>query len=447
MLISPPSTLWRSPANLPSARHAQAGMATFATLTVMLLLMGMVALLSARVIQGEQMVSEAMVQGHQRQSLQESGLDWGLHLLNSPALDADCRPGASPGPAFGDSLSIVDERGHRQVREAWRGHPFQCSVDDGVWHCHCPDMRTPGPSPGTDPVRPRLYTDQRPRLSLEFQGQEWAEAAHWHRRTLRLLVQSCAEGQAPCEFAAIPESGPLPAKAQSQLVVLSSALAKAPGSALISGAEVNLRGLEDREAGLALAPDPDSAWVLQAGGEVLGADAHVQGPPGSTSDTLVRRLDAELALSPEAFFKRFFGMLPLPYRNRAGLSVLDCRAAADCSAALEARIRAGQSWLWIQGPARLRSPLHLGSPDSPVLILCDSTLDVETSLRLTGLIYSHGTTRLSAPGAALRIDGAVLSAGAVVLTGRVQLVHSAPIIRRLTELRGSWVRLPGGWAA
>ena len=287
--------------------------------------------------------------------------------------------------------------------------------------------------------------DSLPRFSLEFQGKEREDAGAWHRRTLRLLVQSCAEGQFPCELPPIPASSPLPAAGQTQLVVLSSAIAQAPGSALISADAVDLRGLADTQAGLALAPDPESAWVVQAGGAVLGAEAHVQGPPGSRAETLVRRLEPALALPPEAFFQRYFGQAPPQYRGRAGLSTLDCRGVADCSAALAERVRAGQAWLWLLGPVHLRSPLALGSRDSPVLLLCDGALDIDTGLQLHGLLYSHGATRLHSADVALRVDGAVISAGPATLSGRVQIVHSGPLMRRLTELRGSWVRLPGGW--
>ena len=424
-------------------RHPIAGVATLATLMVLLLLLGMVALLSSRVIQGEQMGSEALVQGHQRQSLQESGLDWGLHLLNSAHVDTDCRPATSPGPAFGDGLSIVDERGHRRIRPAWQGRPFPCTVDAGTWRCQCPDGGTPETSP--DPSHGGRFTDRMARFSLEFQGQERADASAWHRRTLRLLVQSCAEGQDLCELAATAASSPMPDKGQSQLVVLSSALAQAPGSAVVSAARVDLRGLADTQAGLALPPDPASAWVLQAGGEVMGAETHIQGPPGSTADSLIRRGEPELALPPEAFFQRYFALPPPQYRDRVGLSVLDCRGVPDCSGALEARIRSGHAWLWVLGPLQLRSPLSLGSSESPLLILCDSSLDVDTPLQFHGLIYSHGATRLHTAEGVLRIDGALISAGAVTLAGQVQIVHGAPLIRRLSELRGSWVRLPGGW--
>lgn len=440
------------PARPPSKRppmgraSCSAGMATLAALMALLLLMGMVALLSARVLQSDQMGSEALVQGHQRQSLKESSLDWGLHLLNSPRLGEDCLPGSEGGLAFAEGLTQVDERGHRWVREPWQGRPFVCSADEGLWRCHCPDATGTGLPSGADPVHPGRFIDPLPRFSLEFQGREGADASAWHRRTLRLLAQSCADGQPSCELPGTPASSPLPERGQSQLVVLSSALAQAPGSALVCASSVDLRGMDGSRAGIALPPDPDSAWVLQAGGDVMGAPAHVQGPPGTAPEHWVRRLEPELALEPDGFFKRYFGMSPTRYRRRAGLAVLDCRALSDCSAALEARITAGQSWLWILGPVRLRRPLVLGSPDSPVLLLSDSDLDIDTALQFTGLLYSHGGTQLRSTGAALRIDGALLSAGPTLLTGQVQVVHSASIVRRLADLRGSWVRLPGGWA-
>ena len=441
------------------------GSATLATLMVLLLLMGMAAMLSARVLHGELMGSEALVQGHQRQSLQESGLDWGLQLLNSPALATSCKPSGGPGPAFAEGLTDTSEHGHRRVRVPWQGRSIVCSSDeDEHWRCTCPDTAPsiPGPSAaagirsgaisstisstvtGTD-AGTAVYTDQHPRFSLEFQGKERADASAWRRRTLRLLVQSCAEGQASCELPGTPASGPLPMRAQSQLVVLASALAQAPASALTSAGSVNLSALADDQSGLALPPDQDSAWVLQAGGEVTGAGGHVQGPPGSTGAALVRTMAADLALPPEHFFQRFFGLPPDAYRHRAGLSVLDCRGSEDCSAALAARVRGGHAWLWIQGPLRLHGPLKLGSPDSPVLIICEEPLELAAGLQLTGLLYSHGALRLAPAAGLVRIEGALLSAGASTLAGRVQVIHSAPVLRRLADLRGSWVRLPGGW--
>ncbi len=448
-----------------SLERRSGGFGTLTTLMVLLLLMGMAAMLSARVLHGELMGSEALVQGHQRQSLQESGLDWGLQLLNSPALAGSCEPSGGPGPAFAEGLTDTDDRGHRRVREPWQGRPFICSSDeDERWHCTCPGATPsapgssaasrsytragsgamPGVAPGIAPSA-AVYADRLPRFSLEFQGKERVDAAAWRRRTLRLLVQSCAEGQASCELPGTPASRPLPTRAQSQLVVLASALAQAPASALTSAGAVNLSALADEQSGLALPPDQDSAWVLQAGAEVTGADGHVQGPPGSAGASLVRSMAADLALPPEHFFQRFFGLPPEAYRRRAGLSILDCRGSEDCSAALAARVRSGQAWLWIQGPLRLRSPLKLGSSDSPVLIICEEPLELAAGLQLTGLLYSHGALRLEPAAGLVRIEGALISAAASTLAGRVQVVHSAPVLRRLADLRGSWVRLPGGW--
>ena len=426
---------------LPAPRRCL-GAASLATLMVLLLMMGMAALVGARVLHDELMSSEALVQGHQRQSLQESGLDWGLRLLNSPAIATSCEPDSRPGLPFAEAVTDTSERGRRRLREAWQGLPFVCSHDGAAWICHCPDEAGGRPGPGPS----GRYTDHQPRFSLEFQGMERADAAAWRRRTLRLLVQACAEGQAPCELPGTPPTAPLPDHAQAQLVVLSSALAQAPGSALISAEAVDLRALAPDQSGLALPPEPDSAWALQAGGEVAGAEPHVQGPPGSDGASLIRSKAPDLALSPERFFRHFFGMASEAYRSRPGLSVLDCRGRDDCSAALEARVRAGHAWLWIQGPLRLRSALSLGSRDSPVLLVCEESVELDAALQLTGLLYSHGSTRLHSATRATRIEGALLSAGPSSLAGRVQIVHSAPVLRRLAELRGSWVRLPGGWA-
>ncbi len=446
--------------NIPAPRHSDrlcSGSATLATLMVLLLLMGMAALLSARVLHGDLMSSEALVQGHQRQSLQESGLDWGLQLLNSPALAGSCEPSGGPGPAFAESLADTSDKGHRRVRAPWQGLPFVCSInDDAHWRCHCPEARPPAASAIPAAVRAvgyrgsgadsgTTYIDRLPRFSLEFQGKERADAAAWRRRTLRLLVQSCAEGQTSCELPGTPASSPPPPQAQSQLVVLASALAQAPSSALTAAGAVDLRAISGEHAGLAMPPDQDSAWVLQSGGDVLGADGHVLGPPGSTGGALVRSNAADLALPPAHFFQLFFGLAPEAYRHRAGLSVVDCRGTEDCSAALASRVRGGHAWLWIQGPLRLRSPLKLGSRDSPVLIICDEPLELTAGLQLTGLLYSHSALRMEPAAGAIRIEGALLSAGASTLAGRVQIIHDAPVLHRLADLRGTWVRLPGGW--
>lgn len=466
-----------------SGRHS-AGAATLATLMVLLLLMGMTTVLGARLLLGDLLGSDALVQAQQRQSLNESGLDWGLQLLNGPALSADCLPAGNADPEARlpqvAQMTDTDAKGYRRVRSAWQGRQFQCVHDDDAWRCQCPvpALSAPRPPPapplvapaphrplipeplpapiphaglnGSDP--PALLPDSRlpsaelhPGFSLAIQGMERPDAARWHRRTLRLVVQSCAQGELSCAVADLPASSPLPAPAQSQLVMLASALPRLPGSAVIVRGTVDLRGLAATPAGLAMPPDAHGAWAVQAGGAVRGAEGHLQGPPGSATATLAHPGDPELAQEPGAFFQRFFGLAPAAYRTQHSVEAVDCSAEADCSALLDAKVRAGHHWLWIRGPLRLRTAVTLGRPEHPVLLICDEALDLDAPVQITGLLYGRGPSRLQAAGASLRIDGALLSAESSELVGQVQVVYSAPVLRTLADQLGTWTRLPGGW--
>jgi hypothetical protein len=464
-------------------RHA--GAATLATLMVLLLLMGMTTVLGARLLLGDLLGSDALVQAQQRQSLNESGLDWGLQLLNGPTLTQDCQPAGNAIPSAAlpmlAQVTEVDTKGHRRVRAAWQGRQFQCVHDDDAWHCQCPvpalarppsappnllnalrlePLLVPVPAPRQPPQAPAELGDTHPpplpdsRLpspelhpgfSLAIQGLERPDAARWRRRTMRLVVQSCARGQLGCRVSDLPASSPLPASVQSQLVVLASALPRLPGSALVARAAIDLGSLADAPAGLAMPPDAHGAWAVQAGGPVRGAEGHLQGPPGSATASLSRSDDPELAVAPDAYFQRFFGLPPAAYRVQPGVATVDCSVEADCSPVLAARVRAGQHWLWIRGPLRLRTPVILGRLERPVLLICDAALDLDAPVQITGLLYSQGSSRLQASGPALRIDGAVLSAESSELAGQVQLVYSASVLRTMADQLGTWIRLPGGW--
>ncbi len=441
-----------------SGRHS-AGAATLATLMVLLLLMGMTTVLGARLLLSDLLGSDALVQAQQRQSLNESGLDWGLQLLNGPALRADCQPAGKADPEARlpqvAQMTDTDAKGYRRVRSAWQGRQFQCAHDGDAWRCQCPVPALSAPIPhaglsGSDP--PALLPDSRlptdelyPGFSVAIQGLERPDAARWHRRTLRLVVQSCAQGQLSCAVADLPASSPLPALAQSQLVMLASALPRLPGSAVIARGDIDLRGLAAAPAGLAMPPDAHGAWAVQAGGAIRDAEGHLQGPPGSATATLAHPDDPELAQEPGAFFQRFFGLAPAAYRTQHSVEAVDCSAEADCSALLDAKVRAGHHWLWIRGPLRLRTAVTLGRPEHPVLLICDEALDLDAPVQITGLLYGHGASRLGAAGASLRIDGALLSAESSELAGQVQVVYSALVLRTLADQLGTWTRLPGGW--
>ena len=426
--------------SLHSGRRS-AGAATLATLMVLLLLMGMTTVLGARLLLSDLLGSDALVQAQQRQSLTESGLDWGLQLLNGPALTPDCRPAGSADPEARlpqvAQMTDTDAKGYRRVQSAWQGRQFQCFHDDDAWRCQCPVPALPGS---------RLPTAElHPGFSVAIQGLERPDAARWHRRTLRMVVQSCAQGQLSCTVAQLPASSPLPEAAQSQLVMLASALLRLPGSAVIARGTVDLRGLAAAPAGLAMPPDAHGAWVVQAGGAIRGAEGHLQGPPGSAAATLALPGDPELAQEAGTFFQRFFGLAPAAYRTQHSVEAVDCSVEADCSALLEARVQAGHHWLWIRGPLRLRTAITLGRPDRPVLLICDEALDLDAPVQITGLLYSHGPSRLQAAGASLRIDGALLGAESIELVGQVQVVYNAPVLRTLADQWGTWTRLPGGW--
>lgn len=427
-----------------------AGAATLATLMVLLLLMGLTTLLGARLLLGDQLGSDVLVQGQQRLSLHESGLDWGLDLLNGPRRNTACQPlpaGTEQASLpWVEQLTVSDESGLRRVRPAWQGLRFQCVRTDDGWLCQCPN---PDGQPGgaTAPGAPLLPApDLRPGFSLAVQGMERPDTGLWHRRTLRLVVQACGQGQLHCEAPAIATSSPLPAASQSQLVTLASALPHLPGSALIGRTTVDLRHVAPGESGLALPPDAHSAWVVQAGGSILGADGHVHGAPGRAMSGLARPEAAELVLSPDAFFARHFGLPPTAYQDHPGLTTLDCSDQPDCAPLLDTHLKAGHRWLWIKGPLRLHTAVTLGQPDRPVLLICDSALEWTAPVQMNGLVYSHGPSTLQAAGPPLRIEGALLSAEGVVLTGHVQVIYAATQLHRLSDQLGTWVRLPGGWA-
>lgn len=141
---------------------------------------------------------------------------------------------------------------------------------------------------------------------------------------------------------------------------------------------------------------------------------------------------------------QFFGLA----RSSAGPLHGEAVALASCASLNEA----SSGLFWIDGHCSVPANALIGGSDkSVVLIVAGGDLDLGPGSRLHGLVIL-----LPAAGAAAQVDlsesavfrGALVSAGAMSVSGSGVLIHDLPLLRQLAQAREGLIALtpvPGSW--
>jgi hypothetical protein len=221
-------------------------------------------------------------------------------------------------------------------------------------------------------------------------------------------------------------------------------LGRLPGLDTQPAAALTVRGSASFSAGSfeITHTSTDGAGVtVHSGGTVDASTLRLLSTPGTPASTSLVGDDSALAqLTPQGLFASVFRMDKPTWRAQPMVHEIDCRS--PCGAAL-AQAASGHQLLWLRGGLRLDTPVALGTPQRPVVLVVDGPIELHESVVIHGLIYGTGSRWLDPAGAT--IHGAVILEGDLQASGNTQIHHDAAVLAALHERTGTYARQPGSW--
>jgi hypothetical protein len=179
---------------------------------------------------------------------------------------------------------------------------------------------------------------------------------------------------------------------------------------------------------------------MHSGGSVDTAHVRLTSSPGTPAAASVIDSDPALAqLSAQGLFASVFRMDKATWRAQPAVRIVDCKSACDQSLAQAPYA----SLMWLDGGLKLDTPIVLGTPERPVLLVVDGPVDIHANATVHGVIYTTSPTWTDTAGAS--VNGAVLVEGDLQATGATQINHNAALLKALHDRTGSYARVPGSW--
>jgi hypothetical protein len=334
------------------------------------------------------------VQAAQAHEAAQAGLNWALAQLNrSSPIGDDCRATESA------TATPWHEQALRGVVHA------SCTAQGSAWACHCPISG--------DAASVAAATSPAFSLQLSPDAGEWQLSVTGH------------------------SGRPGPAAR------LQMRIGRLPALDTLPAAALTVRGATHIGAGLALHHTaPASGGVtLQAGGAVDAVDLRLASTPGTPSQTSVVSLDTALAsLTPQGLHASVFRLERQAWREQPAVHELGCAFACDTAlrtAALQ------HTLLSVTGGLRLDTPVTLGTPERPVLLVVDGPVIFNASVVIYGLVYTRHSGWTDTGGA--RIHGAVIAENDLHTQGSTQIHHDAAVLQALQERSGTFAPVAGSW--
>jgi len=339
----------------------------------------------------------------------EAGVAWALARLTDPRpIDAACRPAAA-GTPFTERHASAAAAGAR---------PF-CALVDAAWQCRCPAAdEAPAPVEGAATAA----------FEVEFGATD-------RPGVLRIAVQGCAATPtARCADAGSDARSEIRAGWLPPLV-------RPPAAALTA------RGRIDGGAapfGVHHASAESGGLTLHAGGAIAASAVRLTPPAGSLQADSIAAADASLGNeTAEGFAARWFGQPIEALAQRS--SRLVC-PAGDCAPTLAEHIATTHSQrIVVDGDLEIASPLVLGTPERPLLLVATGAVRVTGEFALHGVLYAGALAWSAGTGPAARVHGATLVNGDVVIDAAPDFVHDAALLRRLARQAAIPVAVPGSW--
>ncbi len=435
--------------SMSHGRTRQRGAATLMVSLVLMFAMTLAAYFLNRNMALEQRLAANQVQAAQAFEAAEAGLEWATAQLNNPAkLGSDCQPSTdASAQSFRARYLSVDVNTGAYTPRTWTqaGLPLpmqamcvrNTSQAQG-WDCSCPAgghplvaMGAATSSTNSDGAPPAFVVTL---LPVSTPGQ------------LRVIAQGCTSHAGACQ-PGIGVNVNVQAKADAtaqvqQMLALVSGLASPPTAPLTVVGNVSTSAA----LGLHRANTTSAGAAVQAGGNVLAANARIGTTAGGITSTAVIEQDTSLSnLSEARFFSQLFGADPATWRAQSVVQKMDCKT--DCNAAVLDALAAtdGALLLWAEGDLRLSGPLSLGSAARPVVLIVGGIASLIGGVQIHGLLHASKVEWSADSTGAGRVTGAVTSSSHYGGNNAADLIFDAAVLQTLTTTSGSFARVAGSW--
>lgn len=367
----------------------QCGAATVAITLMLAFVVLLTVTFANRSVLFEAKTSANQYRAAQAHEAAEAGLDWALAQLNNP------RP-------IGDDCQASSAATALQFRErAISAMQAVCTERDGGWSCRCPTSGEPDAGSAT--------------LSFTVRGTEGAQPG---------LLQLNSTG-----------------RSRNASAHVHALVGRLPGLDTLPAAALTVRGSVTAAFAVHHVEPASGGLTVHSGGAIDTQALRLVSTPGTPAAASVASNDAALAqLTPQGLFASVFRMDKATWRAQPVVRELACESACDGALSQAA---ATESLLWLRGGLRLTTPVVLGTPQRPVLLVVDGPVELHASAVIHGVIYSTQTSWADTAGAA--IHGAVIVEGDLHASGSTQIHHDSSVLQALHERSGSYARLPGGW--
>ncbi|ALV06832.1 hypothetical protein [Roseateles depolymerans] len=370
----------------PKIARPQRGAATLLMCSLLLMLLALAVLWSARPLAAAQRIAANDHRSTAAVQAADAGLAWAAAMLNTGRVDDNCRPAFDAGLDFRSRVLKSDTSGSPVARSS-TSWVAACTHNGSLrWSCRC-DGQVPASASST--AGPGLETTFAIRVTdADVPGQ------------FILLARGCSGAPPTCAVSDLPPPDGTGLAEHSQHLALLSALRRPPSTGLIEGGQV--------------------------------ASQNQPNQPKQTSPAFVR----------------VFGFPSSQYRLQPALTRLAC--GDHCGPELRQALSRGRRLIWIDGNVTLREALPPPSDGQPLVLLVDGQLDIETAQSFSGLIYARSDVRWASPtGSSSVVRGALVTDGRLIRTGdagTLQLEWDEALLRRIQWEMGSYLPVPGGWS-
>ncbi|MBC7954809.1 MAG: hypothetical protein H7Y33_02920 [Cytophagales bacterium] len=214
-----------------------------------------------------------------------------------------------------------------------------------------------------------------------------------------------------------------------------------PGLDTLPAAALTVRGVVTATFSVHHSDPATGGLTAHSGGAIDTTTLRLVSTPGTPAAASVAANDAALTqLTPQGLFASVFRMDKTTWRAQPVVREMDCESACDTSLNQAATTN---SLFWLRGGLRLSTPIVLGTPQRPVLLVVDGPVELHASAVIHGVIYSTHASWADTGGATLH--GAVIVEGDLHANGSTHIHHDSTVLRGLHERSGSYARMPGGW--
>lgn len=403
------------------ARPKQRGWITVASSLVLLFSLSLVLFYLHRQTLFEQRTAVNQVRAVQADALAHSGLAWAQTGLNEPAM--------APSGCRGSAMSMRQRVMHVSGLAPALHAVCQWDARDEAPHCVCSDA-APTTWPGNDESRQGFVVTMQRHAS--------------DASALTLQSVGCVGAVAPCGDGDDAAVGVLAESRASQTLRILPLLRRRPVAAVVSGGDVQACA----PAAVVNNDASTPGWWAHAGGSAAAAcgSGDTGASIASVAGSAVSWRDGDHTLAQAAgdsdgFFALWFGAPMSSYRRIA------CRpeGATPSARGVDAQRQ------WAQGCRRFlieqtiafEADAPLGTADEPVALVLLGDAHIEGSLVLHGLLFADVAALPWA--ASVRVQGALVSRGAVRLQGAMRLQFDDALLQRLSERAGWMLPVPGSW--